>query len=842
MENENSSIVPAHGPFEAYLAQTYASATNDFSVHHYSVPAYQAATSGIDSAAYPPTHSVGNIGDLSDSANRTWAAFEQSMPQPCDTSFDWPAGYDIQHNPFIMFTDIASNVTRCDAHDLTWSSWTTDVSLNAIPNYSFVTPNTTDDDHNSSIPVGDAWLQGWLSPLINDSAIFSNTAFIITYDESAYNNTPAVNGSSGGQVYTVVVSPYSRGLTSDAFYNTYSVLTTAEWLLGLPSGTLGNDSWTLNPPMRDLFTFPTPPFHVTFAETGLPSATNWSVAMDGVTRASTTAVIAFSGYNGTYSYSVEPVSGFWRNVTLGTVTVNGNNQTVLVAFVPTYTVTFSENGLPGGTSWSVTLNGTEESTTTPTVAFSERNGSLPYVVGAPTGYTVVAGSGIVMVSGSNLSESVTFDSVINPLHFVESGLPAGTSWSVSLGGVAHASTTPTITLSESNGVYSYTVTAVRGYSGTPSSGSVTMNGTSQSVPVTFTPVYAAVFTASGLPTGTSWSVKLLGVWHASTSPTISISEPNGSYAYSLGTLTGYLVNPSSGTVTINGVGQGVPVTFTPIYAAAFTESGLPAGTSWSVKLLGIWHASTAPTISISEPNGSYAYSIGTLTGYLVNPSSGTVTINGAGQRVSITFTPVYAAVFTASGLPTGTSWSVKLLGVWHASTSPTISISEPNGSYAYSLGTLTGYLVNPSFGTVTINGVGQGVPVTFTPIYAAAFTESGLPAGTSWSVNLLGIWHASTAPTISISEPNGSYAYSIGTLTGYLVSPTSGTLAIAGSGQTALVTFVPVYKLSFSESGLPGGTNWWVKIGGAWYSSSSPTLSENEPNGTYSYNVSAVTG
>ncbi len=254
-ENQNYSRVLAGGPFEAYLAKTYGTASNDYAILHGSDPAYMAATSGVANRAFP--QNVTNLGDLADAAGMTWAAFEQSMPVPCDSTRNWTEGYDPNHNPFRLFNDTVGNTTRCDAHDLTWSSWTADVSAGALPNYSFITPNLTNDESNSSLPVGDAWLQSWLSPLINDSAIFSNTAFLITYDEDGGNNadTPVVNGTSGGQVYMVVVSPYSHHLSSSTFYTTYSLLTTSEWLLGIPGGTLGNDSWALHPPMMDLFCF-----------------------------------------------------------------------------------------------------------------------------------------------------------------------------------------------------------------------------------------------------------------------------------------------------------------------------------------------------------------------------------------------------------------------------------------------------------------------------------------------------------------------------------------------------------------------------------------------------------
>jgi hypothetical protein len=388
MENQNYSTVLAEGPFEAHLAHSYAQATDDYSVHHYSVPAYLAATSGVDYGGFG-VYSVKNIGDLADSAGRTWAAFEQDMPRPCDLTNNWSDGYEAAHNPFIMYKDIESNTTRCDAHDLTWSSWTNDVKLNSIPNFSFITPNATNDDHNSSIPVGDAWLRSWLSPLINDSAVFSNTAFIISYDESGNDSSPPVNGSSGGHVYTVVVSPYSRGLTSKAFYNTFSLLTTAEWLLRLKSDTLGNDNWTLHPPLRALFSFGSSSSVVTFAESGLPTSTDWSVTLGGAVQSSRTNGISFTESNGTYAFKVGAVSGYVRSPSNGSVTVRGARQTVPVTFNSTNSVTFKDSGSPQGTAWKVTIEAETIRSETSALGLLELNGTYAHELGIVSGWKTV---------------------------------------------------------------------------------------------------------------------------------------------------------------------------------------------------------------------------------------------------------------------------------------------------------------------------------------------------------------------------------------------------------------------------------------------------------------------
>jgi Phosphoesterase family len=404
MENQNYEAVGKQGPFESYLAKTYAAATDFYSPHHYSIPAYLAATSGTDGAGFY-LRNGSNLGDLMSSAGLSWAAFEQGMPYPCDSTSNWLDGYDADHNPFVMYRDIATNASRCDARDLTWSSWNADVARGKIPNYSFVTPNTTDDDHNASIPVGDAWLKSWLSPLINDTAIFSRTAFILTYDESANDSSVAVNGSSGGQVYTVVVSPYSRGLTSSAFYNTFSLLTTTEWLLGLRSGTMGTDNWTLHPPLKPLFSFATYP--VSFEEAGLPRGTNWSLSVGSATRRSSSEVRTLELTDGQYSYLVGNVTNYSRT-SPGTFSVDGSGLNVTIQFtLVKYGVMFKETGLPAGASWSVAIGAVDKNSSAGAVSFDRGNGTFSYVASTDApGYS--ANPGDSSVNGASLVVWIAF--------------------------------------------------------------------------------------------------------------------------------------------------------------------------------------------------------------------------------------------------------------------------------------------------------------------------------------------------------------------------------------------------------------------------------------------------
>jgi acid phosphatase len=255
-ENAELGSVLQNGSYFASLAKQYASAGQYYSVEHYSLPNYLAATSGITTNLFKVTKTT-QIGDLVGGSGKTWGSFFQSMPYACDPNSS--GSYDIWHNPFMMYKDIVSNPSKCDSHVLNFTAWNSDVASGKVPNYSFIVPNNTADGHDSNVSVANAWLQAWLPPLVN-STLFRSTVFFLTFDEGTTNL--GINGSSGGgHVYMVAVSPFAvPAYNSSTQYDDYNLLTSTEWLLGL-GHTGHNDNWTAHPPMEDLFSFPGKKLH-----------------------------------------------------------------------------------------------------------------------------------------------------------------------------------------------------------------------------------------------------------------------------------------------------------------------------------------------------------------------------------------------------------------------------------------------------------------------------------------------------------------------------------------------------------------------------------------------------
>jgi hypothetical protein len=163
-------------------------------------------------------------------------------------------------------------------------------------------------------------------------------------------------------------------------------------------------------------------YAVTFSETGLPGGTSWTVSMGGASpvssATSTSGTLSFSESNGTYPYRISDVPG-WHQSTLpysGNVTVSGgavSEESLAFARV-TYSVTFTESGLPNGAAWTVSVGGVPVTSTMSSLSFTEPNGSYEFVVGSVPGYTVNRSAVPIDLSGAPASVPLLFSS--NPTH------------------------------------------------------------------------------------------------------------------------------------------------------------------------------------------------------------------------------------------------------------------------------------------------------------------------------------------------------------------------------------------------------------------------------------------
>jgi sugar lactone lactonase YvrE len=247
------------------------------------------------------------------------------------------------------------------------------------------------------------------------------------------------------------------------------------------------------------------------------------------------------------------------------------------------------------------------------------------------------------------------------------------------------------------------------------------------------------------------------------------------------------------------------------YALNYTETGLPAGTSWSVTVNGTAHPTTASSVAVPEYNGTYAWSAPSVPGYLLTSvSSGTATVNGGATTVALSYGAVtYLATFTETHLPAGASWSVVINGTSYPSTSPTVTIPLANGTYSFRVPGVPGFSPTVSTGSVTIASAGASETVAFAPYtYAVTFTEKGLPSGTPWSVTVNGAVFTSATTTLVVQEPNGTFSYTFGSVPNYGPSPGSGNGNVLAAPASVSVT----YSASSTSPLGTGGLLFWAAL------------------------------
>ncbi len=553
-----------------------------------------------------------------------------------------------------------------------------------------------------------------------------------------------------------------------------------------------------------------------FRENGLPSGTEWYVNLsNSQTFSSTKSTISFSEPNGTYSYTIATSDKTYEPFpSSGSLKVNGTSVSKSVSFSEVkYVITFAESGLPIGTTWYVTLNGTTLSSKTNTITFSMTNGTYTYLIGNISRYSVSPTSGSITVNGSNISKAITFSPVKitvvkYSVTFTESRLLSGSTWTLVFNGNTYTLTNTSYTFQVPNGTYSYSATS-KDYKDL--SGSVTVNGKSQFVTLSFvSQTYMVTFTESGLSSGTIWYVNITesnGTTYNSgpiSATSYSFNLTNGSYTYTIATSDHtYESSAASGSFTVNGKNLTISVTFTEVkYSLTFTEFGLPSGKSWTLVFDGHSYTSISASYEFyvfQEPNGTYSY-FANSTDY--KDLSGSVTVNGASQSVILTFVlQTYSVTFTESGLPSGTIWYVNLSDRIDSGviSGTSYSFSFTNGTYSYTIATSDHtYEPSPLSGWLTVKGSSVSESVVFSMVYSVNFTESGLPSGAIWYVNITassGIVYDSGAisgTSYSFSLTNGSYTYTIGKISGYNISTSSGPLTVKGKNLFQSITFSSV--------------------------------------------------
>lgn len=233
---ENHSYASVIGnsamPYLNSLASKYGLATQYYANTHPSIGNYFVLTTGqiiSNNDNLCSTISNDNVVRHLLTAGKTWKAYAESLPYAGYTGCAaYP--YAKKHNPLAFFSDVANSSEKYNL--VPFSTFSSDLANNRLPNFSFIVPNLLDDAHDGSLNAADAWLKKHIAPLIASPVFQKDGILIIVFDESFDTDTQ----HGGGHIPAVVIGPKVKpGYKSTKLYQHQNTLKTLMQALGVTS-------------------------------------------------------------------------------------------------------------------------------------------------------------------------------------------------------------------------------------------------------------------------------------------------------------------------------------------------------------------------------------------------------------------------------------------------------------------------------------------------------------------------------------------------------------------------------------------------------------------------------
>ncbi|KAJ5747729.1 acid phosphatase PHOa [Penicillium nucicola] len=234
---------------QKWLASKGLTLTNYYGTGHPSQPNYVASISGdnygMDNDNFHQIPNVSTLVDLFNLKGISWGEYQEHLPFPGFQGFNYSNqetfanDYVRKHNPAVIFDSVANNDTALRLIK-NFTSFEDDLQNKQLPQWAFITPNMTNDAHDTNITYGSNWLRNWVEPLMNNSYFWDNTILMLTFDETETYNVPSSEAySDRNRVFTILLGgalpKHLIGTTDDTVYTHYSAMATVQANWGLPS-------------------------------------------------------------------------------------------------------------------------------------------------------------------------------------------------------------------------------------------------------------------------------------------------------------------------------------------------------------------------------------------------------------------------------------------------------------------------------------------------------------------------------------------------------------------------------------------------------------------------------
>ncbi|CEJ54249.1 Putative Acid phosphatase PHOa [Penicillium brasilianum] len=216
--------------------------TNYYAVTHPSEPNYCAAaggdTFGMDNDNFNQIPAnVSTVADLLDTKSISWSEYQEHSPYPGFQGYNYSNqktfanDYVRKHNPLVLYDSVVKNETRA-RQIKNFTDFESDLSDKKLPQWAFITPNMTNDAHDTNITFAAKWERSWMSSLLKNDYFMNDSLILLTFDEDdTYNKT--------NRVFSILVGgaipDNLKGTQDDTFYTHYSSIASVSANWGLPS-------------------------------------------------------------------------------------------------------------------------------------------------------------------------------------------------------------------------------------------------------------------------------------------------------------------------------------------------------------------------------------------------------------------------------------------------------------------------------------------------------------------------------------------------------------------------------------------------------------------------------
>lgn len=137
-----------------------------------------------------------------------------------------------KHDPLILYDSITNDPVR-PRQIKNFTSFNEDLKNHRLPQYMFITPNMTNDGHDTNITFSGDWLNSFLPPLLQDSYFNQNSLVLVSFDETTSDYTQP------NRVFSFLVGSavpqHLKGTTDNTFYTHYSIIASLSANWGLPA-------------------------------------------------------------------------------------------------------------------------------------------------------------------------------------------------------------------------------------------------------------------------------------------------------------------------------------------------------------------------------------------------------------------------------------------------------------------------------------------------------------------------------------------------------------------------------------------------------------------------------